>query len=70
MAVLIRDMEMPKSCVDCKVAVAVKDGVLCTPMFRIVKEKILSERQQDCPLIEVPTPHGRLIIEDGEIVNE
>ena len=65
MSVLIKGMEMPINCVSCKVAVVVKDGVLCTPMFRIVKkEKILSERQQDCPLVEVP-PHGRLIDADA-----
>lgn len=63
MGIYIKGMEMPKSCVDCKGAVTINDGVLCTPMFRIVKE-ILSGRQQDCPLIEVPK-HGRLIDADA-----
>ena len=63
MNILIKGMEMPKSCVDCKVAVTVNDGVLCTQMFRIVKEKILSERQQDCPLVEAPEQkHGHWIV--------
>ena len=65
MSILIRDMEMPKNCAECKmwciceclndfedfesICYAVEDGDLV--------------RDKNCPLIELP-PHGRLI--DGD----
>lgn len=47
MSVLIKGMEKPKSCESCPF----EDFGGC--MFRVQKE--------DCPLAEVPTPHGPLI---------
>ena len=64
MSVLIKGMKMPKGCDDCeklfwsnfrqvyacwltKTAIAVTD--------------VTKERNKDCPLVEIPTPHGRLI---------
>ena len=65
MSILIRDMEMPKNCAECKmwciceclndfedfesICYAVEDGDLV--------------RDKNCPLIELP-PHGRLIDAD------
>ena len=48
MSVLVKNMEMPKNCGIC----GFKDG--CE--FSV----LLTERPFDCPLIEVPEPHGRL----------
>ena len=66
MSILIRDMEMPKNCAECKmwciceclndfedfesICYAVEDGDLV--------------RDKNCPLIDIPTPHGRLIDKD------
>ena len=63
MSVLIRGMEMPKNCAECKmwciceclnefedfesICDAVEDGDLV--------------RDKNCPLVEIPTPHGRII---------
>ena len=63
MSVLIKNMDMPKNCAECKlwsiceclndfedfesVCYAVEDGDLI--------------RDKNCPLVEIPTPHGRLI---------
>lgn len=54
MSILIKGMEMPKSCWDC---FACHDG------WCIINQKIEGHRTvtHSCPLIEVQTPHGRLI---------
>lgn len=60
MSILIRGMEMPKSCKGCRFAV---DGFCCAyPGVNIfaLQENI---RPEWCPLVEVP-PHGRLIDAD------
>lgn len=49
MSVLIKGMKMPKNCEDCRF----EDFGGC--MFRVTRS--------ECPLVEVPTPHGRLIDE-------
>ena len=52
MAVLIKGMEMPKSCKECK--------------FWSITSCIASyQGEKSCPLIEVPEPHGRLIDADA-----
>ena len=53
MSVLIKGMEMPKSCDDCYIAncpndIGYTDRGKCS-------------RHINCPIIEVPEPHGRLI---------
>lgn len=68
MGVYIRDMEMPKECEFCFLVekceqrhyemMKDEDGDY---MLRLVKD--------NCPLVEVPTPHGRLIDAD-EIVKD
>ena len=47
MSILIKGMTMPKTCDDCIVPLSKCD--------------FLQRRADDCPLIEIPTPHGRLI---------
>ena len=59
--VLIRGMEMPKSCLECRLfndpwCMAKKIDQWRTAYYRPEK----GEKQKDCPLIEVPE-HGRLI---------
>ena len=67
MSVLIKDMEMPKNCVECKLS----DHISPTecPIYSIEKGDYWDKRYKYCPLVEVPTPHGRLIDAD-EIVND
>lgn len=57
MSILIKNIEMPKSCWDC---FACHDG------WCIINQKIEGHRTvtHSCPLIEVP-PHGRLIDADA-----
>ena len=61
MSILIKKMEMPKGCWACPFAVGKHYECLFT------KKSYnwgLTTRPSDCPLIEVPTPHGRLVDAD------
>ena len=53
MSVLIKEMKMPHDCDSCKVS-DILDCTLWKPMD-------IGERHPECPLVEVPTPHGDLI---------
>ena len=67
MSVLVKDMDMPKSCADCPCGDA-QDG------WCYVHNEVLERmengypstetRPEWCPLVEVPTPHGDLIDRD------
>ena len=68
MSVFIKGMEMPENCLECAIASWSPSGYdyVC-PFSGIMTLNI--GRQNDCPLVEVPTPHGRLIDAD-ELKNE
>lgn len=51
MSILIKDMEMPESCVSCR----------WYKRLGCELEDLVTNAVQGCPLTEVPTPHGRLI---------
>lgn len=56
MSVLIKGMEMPKTCIMCWFS------PICPVWVKEVSRyKGYDNRLPNCPLIEVPTPHGRLI---------
>ena len=58
--VLIKGMEMPENCYDCKFE--------CENLCCVIGRRTESlDRPDWCPLVEVPTPHGRLVDAD-EIV--
>lgn len=69
MSVLIKGMEMPQyGCDHC----FLRTGNYCGKIEKdeaVVEYAKKSERHPDCPLVPVP-PHGRLIIEEGEIIAE
>lgn len=73
MSILIKGMEMPVTCCQCKEMVynpeikweqAGKEeegGWVCLLTGELIDN---TKREEHCPLIEVPTPHGRLIDAD------
>lgn len=68
MSILIKGMEMPKCCSKCDLRViAIGLDFQCAISGETVDD-YYSSKHPKCPLIEVPTPHGRLIIktEEGE----
>lgn len=63
MSVLI-NMDMPKNCLACRfLETSPSNGDFCV----LTKRKMFrfKNRPDDCPLIEVPEPHGRLIDADA-----
>lgn len=54
MSILIKGMEMPKNCAGCFLRVG-----------QCSKRIYMENRPSDCPLVEVPEPHGRLIDADA-----
>lgn len=64
MSVLIKGMEMPENCMDCKIKQYSRyEGECVCPFSRVACLSI--GRQDACPFVDVPTPHGRLIDADG-----
>ena len=63
MSVLVKGMEMPKTCNDCPLLdwdlSYIKCGVV-NRKFEVYEEHFRESRVYDCPLIEIP-PHARLI---------
>lgn len=59
MSVLIKGMKMPQTCTMCWLS------PICPVWVKEVsRHKGYNDRLPDCPLVEVPTPHGRLIDAD------
>lgn len=59
---IIKEMEMPDRCANCDYWRSCK--VIDKYDFLESARKVCAERPMDCPLVEIPTPHGRLI--DGD----
>lgn len=71
MSVLIKGMTMPRCCEEC-LAESVEENYYgdvmsteCPFIYKGYTEEVRKTgRLEECPLIEVPTPHGRLIDAD------
>ena len=66
MSVLIKGMEMPKACEWCSFisTFTTESGLGCRCEVEKFEFWDYSKRQENCPLVEVPTSHGRLIDAD------
>ena len=62
MSVLIKGMKKPYGCLACPLQ---KWEMCGASGLNVTTEIALQKRRADCPLIEVPTPHGRLIDADA-----
>ena len=63
MSVIVKGMRMPSSCLECNFLATDNEGVdYCSA----VMVDICGEypKLEDCPLVELPTPHGRLLDAD------
>ena len=63
MGVYIKGMEMPKTCWDCACSIYYEsqDKAMCDITDETLDYTLWKrERRPDCPLIDIPTPHGRL----------
>ena len=68
MSILIKGMKMPKNCLTCKLRGDGSDSkyIWDCPFtgLEYTREEGETRRLDDCPLVEVPAPHGRLIDAD------
>lgn len=63
MGVYIKGMEMPSGCLDCPLY----NGYGCKATLQMFHPTTnVAVRVDSCPLVEVKTPHGRLIDADAE----
>ena len=66
MSIIIKGFDMPKSCGECEFNYNLEGGSYewweCVILHDDINQ--FDTRRTDCPLIEIPTPHGRLI--DGD----
>ena len=70
MSVLIKGMTMPKTCYDCKLMYDAMKCIVTGTAFNGFNGSYFDfEEGQllDCPLVELPAKHGRLIDEDNVI---
>lgn len=69
MAIYIKGMEMPKVCYECKMLDDHYDYPCCiiTGEQRGYNFRTRERRMDNCPLTEIPEPHGRLIDADKAI---
>ena len=64
MSVLIKGMEMPGKCENCPCYDYIDYVCRADDCFAPFDVENPEERSEHCPLIEIPTPHGRLIDAD------
>lgn len=71
MSVIIEGMEMPCGCKTCQLRDLCFDYYVCRAKklerggyLDVDDEAIAGRRHRCCPLVEIPTPHGRLIDAD------
>ena len=65
MSVLIKGMEMPQRCMGCTLCYVGHMGdIMCEVLRRPILVDGGTGRDKFCPLISIPTPHGRLIDAD------
>ena len=66
MSVIITGMEMPRSCIECRFRQYEYCDLQRQDVYAVnIMDYALSfERHPSCPLVEIPTPHGRLIDAD------
>ena len=67
MSVLIKGMEMPKSCEKCPFCIVNRHDRGDDSLCRLINKEVFTFMRslpQDCPLVPVP-PHGRLIDADA-----
>ena len=77
MSVLIKNINIPKCCSDCPLNYDQMSCIITGTEWWSDKMILMDfdsdkERLYNCPLIEIPTPHGRLIDADAfaDILNE
>ena len=61
MSILIKGMEMPKNCQECDLYI---EGACYAKGYRDYRSIMDTAKPDDCPLVELPEKHGRLVDAD------
>lgn len=63
MNLIIKNMELPKNCDDCRLRIfKFFDGMVCQLIDEnVTNQEFAYKRHPNCPLAEIPMSHGRLI---------
>ena len=61
MSVIVRGMEMPKNCQECGLYI---EGACYAKGYRDYRSIMDTAKPDDCPLVELPEKHGRLVDAD------
>lgn len=61
MSLLINDMDMPKSCMECELRFTAKGFDTECIFSNDTVDDCTDRRLYRCPLVEILTPHGRLM---------
>lgn len=59
MSIILKGIDMPKSCGECKFFCGLGYGSHCYLNGKHIT--FIGEVEDFCPLVEIPTPHGRLV---------
>lgn len=63
MSLILKGIDMPKSCGECEFNYNLEGGSYewweCVILHDDINQ--FDTRRTDCPLVEIPTPHGRII---------
>ena len=65
MSLIIKGMDMPEKCENCPCYDYIDYVCRADDCFAPFDVENPEERSEHCPLIEIPTPHGRLIDADA-----
>ena len=64
MSILIKGMDMPKNCNECPLHFYEGQAICCCRALPAIEDdeilKPWKNKRKDCPLVEIPVPHGRL----------
>lgn len=63
MSILIKGMEMPKTCLQC-MNTGFRTAIKCTEWTKLSSGLRETIKAPSCPLVEIPERHGRLIDEN------
>lgn len=61
MSILIKGVDLPKHCADCDLHNPFSETPYCRRLLQVIP---LEGRLENCPLVEVNVPHGKLIDTD------
>lgn len=67
MSLVDKGASVPRCCDGCKYCSGDFDGYWCDRLHKWLDIPIRSKKDKECPIVEIPTPHGKLVDADALI---